>query len=143
MKSATWLAVLSLILSTSLGGQEESTSPCSTQEPPAIDESHLLPAGCYGNRPDGAPVDTVVVHYISAVNINQTNPYDLQSILKIFRGEYAPGAPQAAALLPEPPVRRQGPNRGLGERSGGLAGEGGRAPRPAGCGSGESQWRRQ
>ena len=58
--------------------------------PPDIDASHSLPPHCYDNRPNDASIDSVVIHFISAVNILPDQPYDLKAILGIFTRESAP-----------------------------------------------------
>jgi N-acetyl-anhydromuramoyl-L-alanine amidase len=66
----------------------------------SIDASHALPAPCYGDRPDATGVNALVLHHISAVNLQPANPYDLEKILGIFTGASVPGeAPTSAHYL--------------------------------------------
>ncbi|MBN1980102.1 MAG: N-acetylmuramoyl-L-alanine amidase [Chitinivibrionales bacterium] len=38
----------------------------------------------WSDRPAGSVIDTIVLHYISAVNIRPHDPYNLEEIIKIF-----------------------------------------------------------
>ena len=40
---------------------------------------------CLWEQRKGGEVDTIVIHYMSAVNIDKDNPYDIAQLLKIFR----------------------------------------------------------
>jgi AmpD protein len=78
-----------LILAVGLG--------CGGGGPPVIDPRFALPQDNYDQRPEGVEVDTVVLHFISAINIKPQAPYNLDAILSIFRGEHAPGAEKVSS----------------------------------------------
>src|SRR5690606_6899042 len=63
----------------------------------SVDDQYQLPAGTYSDRPAGAQIDTVVVHFISAVEIDAKRPYDLNAILRLFSPNAAVGRPATSA----------------------------------------------
>ena len=66
-------------------------------QPPEIVLKHRLPEDCYGERPSDAKINAVVIHFISAEKVRPNNPYDLKSILAIFRGELGTGGVKSSA----------------------------------------------
>lgn len=47
-------------------------------------KSYPLPIDCYGDRSPGAHVDTIMLHFISAVRDYPDSPYDMDKIFQIF-----------------------------------------------------------
>lgn len=52
-----------------------------------IDRSHSLPDNCYGERPPSTPIDTIILHFISASSVRPEAPYNLDAVLGIFTSE--------------------------------------------------------
>jgi AmpD protein len=59
----------------------------------AIDDGHPLPADLYSDRPDGTKIDTVVIHFISAIEVDAAKAYDIETIIQLFH-------PDAPTLRP-------------------------------------------
>lgn len=66
-------------------------------KPPVIDSRRELPADCFNDRPSGATIQAVVIHFTSAVTIKPNDPYNLETILDIFKGKAEPNPEKVSA----------------------------------------------
>ena len=64
---------------------------------PAIDSRWGLSAECFDDRPLGATIRAVVIHFISAVKIEPNDPFNFETILTIFKGEAEPNSEKVSA----------------------------------------------
>lgn len=83
-----FLLTLALLASVPRGASAENDG-FQMERPVVIGLGNQLPATLYSERPAGTKVDTVVVHFISAIEVDAKKAYDFAAILRLFQPDPA------------------------------------------------------